>query len=662
MSTQIQRRRGTTAQHASFTGAIGETTIDTDKEVVVVHDGTQVGGYPLMRENASNSALALGSAATPSLKFTGDTNTGIYSPGADQVAVSTGGTVRLTTTTTGITSALPVDVPLGAVGTPSITFTGDLNTGIYSPAADTLAFVEGGVEAMRIDSSGRLGIGTSSPGERLSVAGNIDLPNVNTFIKGGGHNVVQVDATRTYFYGGTSGVQLRTADNASSLIEITNAGLVGIGTTSPGATLDVSGTVNFKPAAGYNALFQQSATALRINYLNDAGSANVSALYRATDFAWQKGDGGEVARIDSSGRLLVGTSTSGGRVGATVQIAASASSASGYLLEQRYAADNASGADLFLTKSRGSVASPSVVANGDNISIVRFSGYDGTNYLSAAEIAAAVDGTPGTNDMPGRLVFSTTADGASSPTERMRIDQGGNITVNDTGGTQYSAKLYVNGSISARNGGVDGTYSDAFISGYTSNYSEKNIIRTAVSGVAAQSGFMFMVSNGGGSASVTESFRINRASCAVAGALSKGSGSFRISHPLPEKADTHHLVHSFIEGPQADLIYRGHITLINGAAQVNIDEASRMTEGTFEALCTNVCCFTSNETDWTPVRGYVDCNILSIEAQDPTSTAEVCWMVIGERKDQHMLDTDWTDENGRVITEPTKEVTPSVTS
>jgi hypothetical protein len=95
MSTQIQRRRGTTAQHASFTGAIGETTIDTDKEVVVVHDGTQVGGYPLMRENASNSALALGSAATPSLKFTGDTNTGIYSPGADQVAISTGGSGRL---------------------------------------------------------------------------------------------------------------------------------------------------------------------------------------------------------------------------------------------------------------------------------------------------------------------------------------------------------------------------------------------------------------------------------------------------------------------------------------------------------------------------------------------------------------------------------------
>ena len=51
MSTQIQRRRGTTVEHSTFTGAVGETTVDTDKDVVVVHDGTTLGGHPLAKES-----------------------------------------------------------------------------------------------------------------------------------------------------------------------------------------------------------------------------------------------------------------------------------------------------------------------------------------------------------------------------------------------------------------------------------------------------------------------------------------------------------------------------------------------------------------------------------------------------------------------------------
>jgi hypothetical protein len=67
-----------------------------------------------------------GTAAAPGIAFETDPNTGIFSPGADQLAISTGGTARLTSSTTALTSALPVDVPLGAAATPSLTFTGDL--------------------------------------------------------------------------------------------------------------------------------------------------------------------------------------------------------------------------------------------------------------------------------------------------------------------------------------------------------------------------------------------------------------------------------------------------------------------------------------------------------------------------------------------------------
>jgi hypothetical protein len=71
------------------------------------------------------------------------------------------------------------------------------------------------------------------------------------------------------------------------------------------------------------------------------------------------------------------------------------------------------------------------------MSIFSFRGYDGENYITGAQIITAVDGTPGTNGMPGRLVFNTTADGASSPTERMRIDSDGDVGI----GVTPAAKL-----------------------------------------------------------------------------------------------------------------------------------------------------------------------------------------------------------------------------
>jgi len=142
----------------------------------------------------------------------------------------------------------------------------------------------------------------------------------------------------------------------------------------------------------------------------------------------------------------------------------------------------------------------------------------------------------------------------------------------------------------------------------------------------------------------------------IGGALSKGSGSFKIDHPLEAKKDTHHLVHSFIEGPQADLIYRGRVTLSGGSAAVNVDTASDMTDGTFVVLCRDVQCFTSNETGWTAVKGVVSGNTLTITAQDNSCTDTISWMVVGERQDPHMKDslTDWTDSDGKIIVEPAK--------
>lgn len=56
MTTQLKLRRGTTAQHSSFTGAQGEITVDTTKNVAVVHDGATAGGIPQAREDGSNAS------------------------------------------------------------------------------------------------------------------------------------------------------------------------------------------------------------------------------------------------------------------------------------------------------------------------------------------------------------------------------------------------------------------------------------------------------------------------------------------------------------------------------------------------------------------------------------------------------------------------------
>jgi hypothetical protein len=138
------------------------------------------------------------------------------------------------------------------------------------------------------------------------------------------------------------------------------------------------------------------------------------------------------------------------------------------------------------------------------------------------------------------------------------------------------------------------------------------------------------------------------------GTLSKSSGSFNINHPLESKKDTHRLVHSFIEGPQADNIYSGTVQLTAGAATVNIDSCAGMTEGTFAALNRCVRAFTTNETNWDPVKGSVSDNVLTVKSCVGDSTAQVSWMVLGERQDAHMKDPKnfLTNSEGQVIVEP----------
>jgi hypothetical protein len=499
-----------------------------------------------------------GSASAPSVIFdSADTNTGIYSPGADQVAISTGGTARLTSSTTGITSALPVNVPLGTDSAPSVTFTGDLNTGIYSPGADqvaistnsagrlfidssgrvgigdaapesilhlkgssatlkiessvntgysgvefdraaddthfaiyaydsshstqannvqfygyqngSLSFHTNSAERMRLDSSGRLGLGTSVPSMRTAIydTNNNTVSGANIWSYGiAGLQIRNLSTTANtmagvYFESGTLGgsasaifnvqesstsgaLAFATGGSGSNSVpermRIDSSGRVGIGTTTVGDLLhlraattphlriDHTTTSSFGAVQFYEDTTQQAAIGALGSTSSGTGGGNALQIWNflnaPTVFATNNT---ERARIDSSGRLLVGTSTApsaGNSQYSKLVVQANTFSSTDYGI---------------LNLQRGLAASSGITGN---IGSINFSDNAGNEF---ALIQAAADGTTGSSDYPGRLVFSTTADGASSPTERMRIHADGVTTIGKSSQSTTVAGIVLQG-------------------------------------------------------------------------------------------------------------------------------------------------------------------------------------------------------------------------
>jgi hypothetical protein len=343
---------------------------------------------------------------------------------------------------------------IGATNGNSALFFGDTDDDdvgniTYNHTSNFMNFDTAGTERMRIDSSGNLGIGTTSPSSRLHISGTGGLqsrientgntgsdssryiikvggtsagdPYIDFLVNGGSEYSLGIDNSDSDKFKLSASGALGTGD----LVTVTSTGNVGIGTTSPDRNLDVQGTGDtivsiVSPAANQVALFFGDTDSDAIGRLAYDNSDN---SMRFTTNATER------LRIDSSGRLLVNTTASRAQAGLNLPLFVEGTNYTG--IGACYNAANSTGSFLALSKSRGAAnGSNTIVNNNDQIGEIYFSAADGTDLETrAATIAAFVDGVPGSNDMPGRLVFSTTADGAATPTERLRITSAGNVGI-----------------------------------------------------------------------------------------------------------------------------------------------------------------------------------------------------------------------------------------
>jgi hypothetical protein len=242
----------------------------------------------------------------------------IATQAASSVAITGGSingtTIGASTPSTGAFSTLSATgvttVQAGSVSAPAITTSGDTNTGIYFPAADTIAFTEGGAEVARFDASGNLGVGTSSPVEKITVAGALSV-NTDLVLKEG-------TTSRGFIFGTSAGLHYRAAsglphifqNSGTELMRIDAGGRVSIGTTTTSWPLTVSSagdTQIFLTSTGTNGSGQF------ISNGNGAGSFPAYNLYQSGTNYWSfmmRGDTNlYLQRQGGSGNIILSDGT-----------------------------------------------------------------------------------------------------------------------------------------------------------------------------------------------------------------------------------------------------------------------------------------------------------------------------------------------------------------
>jgi hypothetical protein len=460
---------------ALITGGTNRLTIDSAGAVAIPGTLGVTGAITgSLTGAASSNVLKAGDTMTgnltaPAFIPNGSTvpTNGLYLPSANNVAISTNGTGRLfvdstgnigvgsasnvyaglTTLTVGNATGSVIDWNIAGTRTGTVAVTASSMV-VGSAASVPVVFQSANSERMRLDTSGRLGLGTSSPSHKLVVSQNnsggvaaIHLPEDESTILGSTANTnIKMGGNLTL----SAGSVWMANTNGSERLRITSAGNVGIGTTSN------DGMVHVKGAGTHGSLILEaggtsgSTNQMFIQGHNNAGTSigEINFAETATNqgallFYTNGGSLTEKARLTSDGKLLVGTSSSVGS-NALSQISGVGSGARAKLELFHWEAGGGASQLIFSQSRGGSFGSYTAVNSGDELGGLFFQGSNGSAFGTGARIDAVADAAWGSSDHPARLVFSTTADGASSPTERVRITNDGKALFGGT--TSTSAK------------------------------------------------------------------------------------------------------------------------------------------------------------------------------------------------------------------------------
>jgi len=293
----------------------------------------------------------------------------------------------------------------------NIEVVGVVTTGQFKSGTSNLHST--GVELTNLNVSGIATIGGN-----LSVGGVLTYEDVT--------NIDSIGIVTARAGVNVSGGQLDVGSN----IKLGNAGVITATSFVGNLTGNVTGNISGGTVAGSTGTFTGDVSiADAIVHSGD----NSKIRFPSNDTITFETSGNEGVRIDAGGRLLVGTNaarTFGGGEYAHLQVEGTTQSGAQITITRN--TNDTYSANLSLCKTRGtSDGAVTTVQDNDSLGTIQFRGADGSDvYAVAASIHGEVDGSPSDGtDMPGALVFGTTADGAASPTERLRIDSNGRALI-----------------------------------------------------------------------------------------------------------------------------------------------------------------------------------------------------------------------------------------